>query len=193
MIRECQSERGAQLHAYSAVRLLRLLRLQNPAFSSSVTTSHGHRLVIHQLQVVLLMSFPTETCFVDPIIRPSSPSTTSAPDAQNSTATIATTTTTSFSSSTSQHNPSPSPTTWGLTISGFYYIALHRQSGRIEGLYYDPGSQPFQSLRMVVEGTALEDVAGTGVAGKGEERFTNEEIKAAHVPVKRWFPSLEFR
>ena len=39
----------------------------------------------------------------------------------------------------------------GLTISGFYYVALHRLSGRIEALYYDPGSQPYQRLKMVPE------------------------------------------
>ncbi|KAK5937355.1 hypothetical protein PMZ80_010362 [Knufia obscura] len=38
--------------------------------------------------------------------------------------------------------------TWGLTISGFYYVALHRTTGRIEALYYDSGSAPFQTLKM---------------------------------------------
>lgn len=37
---------------------------------------------------------------------------------------------------------------WGLTISGFYYVALHRQTGRIEALYYDCTSAPYQRLRM---------------------------------------------
>ena len=37
---------------------------------------------------------------------------------------------------------------WGLTISGYYYIALNRLSGHIEGLYYDVGSAPFQSLTL---------------------------------------------
>ena len=36
----------------------------------------------------------------------------------------------------------------GLTIAGFYYIALHRQSGKIQGLYFDPCSKPFQHLNL---------------------------------------------
>ncbi len=49
---------------------------------------------------------------------------------------------------------SADPTTYGLTISGFYYVALRRQTGEIEGLYYDPGSLPFQvlELRPLVQG-----------------------------------------
>ena len=42
---------------------------------------------------------------------------------------------------------------WGLTISGFYYITLRRSTGQIEGLYYDPGSHPYQQLSLVPEGT----------------------------------------
>jgi hypothetical protein len=34
----------------------------------------------------------------------------------------------------------------GLTISGFYYICLRRSDGRIEGLYCDPNSSPYQHL-----------------------------------------------
>ena len=45
-------------------------------------------------------------------------------------------------------NSGQGSSTWGLTISGFYYVALHRMSGRIEGLYYDAGSAPYQHLRM---------------------------------------------
>ncbi|KAI7423636.1 hypothetical protein KC364_g17433 [Hortaea werneckii] len=36
----------------------------------------------------------------------------------------------------------------GLTISGFYYIVLDRQTGGVEGLYYDPASTPFQRLKL---------------------------------------------
>ncbi|KAL8801503.1 MAG: hypothetical protein Q9182_004406 [Xanthomendoza sp. 2 TL-2023] len=39
-----------------------------------------------------------------------------------------------------------------LTISGFYYISMRRSDGRIEGLYYDPSSAPFQHLSMMPEG-----------------------------------------
>jgi hypothetical protein len=34
----------------------------------------------------------------------------------------------------------------GLTISGFYYVCLRRDDGRIEGLYCDPQSSPYQHL-----------------------------------------------
>lgn len=44
--------------------------------------------------------------------------------------------------------------TWGLTISGFYYISLNRRTGSIEGLYYDAGAGPFQKLRMEVVNSA---------------------------------------
>ena len=36
----------------------------------------------------------------------------------------------------------------GLTISGFYYVALDRRNGMLEGLYYDPQSSPYQCLRL---------------------------------------------
>ncbi|KAF2200738.1 hypothetical protein GQ43DRAFT_488836 [Delitschia confertaspora ATCC 74209] len=36
----------------------------------------------------------------------------------------------------------------GLTISGFYYVALKRSDGTLEGLYYDPQSAPYQCLKM---------------------------------------------
>ncbi|KAL4941473.1 vacuolar import and degradation protein-domain-containing protein [Aspergillus oleicola] len=45
----------------------------------------------------------------------------------------------------------PTDARQGLTISGFYYISLHRESGSIEGLYYDPGSSPYQQLSLKPE------------------------------------------
>jgi hypothetical protein len=33
----------------------------------------------------------------------------------------------------------------GLTIAGFYYVCFDRQSGGIDGFYYDPNSSPFQA------------------------------------------------
>ena len=64
-----------------------------------------------------------------------------------------------------------SDSAWGLTISGFYYIAMKRDTGRIEGLYFDPGSQPYQRLTMLPEGT---------------------KEGASHSIRKEW-PSFEFR
>jgi hypothetical protein len=40
----------------------------------------------------------------------------------------------------------------GLTISGFYYVAMRRSDGRVEGLYYDPMSSPYQCLKLESEG-----------------------------------------
>ena len=97
---------------------------------------------------------------------------------------------------------------WGLTISGFYYIALHRQTGRIEGLYYDPGSQPFQRLGMLPEGSAKQKEGIEKGEGKGEDRKRlngdGDEVEELRgkmgrqnvvVPgaVRRYFPSVEFR
>ncbi|KAF2637172.1 hypothetical protein P280DRAFT_521326 [Massarina eburnea CBS 473.64] len=36
----------------------------------------------------------------------------------------------------------------GLTISGFYYVCLRRSDGKVEGLYYDPQSSPYQCLKL---------------------------------------------
>ncbi|KAF2463281.1 uncharacterized protein BDR25DRAFT_307875 [Lindgomyces ingoldianus] len=36
----------------------------------------------------------------------------------------------------------------GLTISGFYYVCLKRADGKLEGLYYDPQSSPYQHLKL---------------------------------------------
>jgi hypothetical protein len=80
---------------------------------------------------------------------------------------------------------------WGLTISGFYYIALDRMTGEIDGLYYDHCSQPYQALKMVPEGTpvpapgragACPQTCGCGDAGCPEP-----------VGVKMRFPSLAGR
>ncbi|RMJ21859.1 hypothetical protein PHISP_07268 [Aspergillus sp. HF37] len=45
----------------------------------------------------------------------------------------------------------PTDSRQGLTISGFYYIVLRRDTGKIEGLYYDPGSSPYQQLTLKPE------------------------------------------
>ncbi|EEH05027.1 conserved hypothetical protein [Histoplasma capsulatum G186AR] len=43
----------------------------------------------------------------------------------------------------------PSHSRQGLTISGFYYISVRREDGHIEGMYYDPGSSPYQHLSLM--------------------------------------------
>ncbi|KAJ1801054.1 hypothetical protein LPJ59_000588, partial [Coemansia sp. RSA 2399] len=39
----------------------------------------------------------------------------------------------------------------GLSIEGFYYICMQRTTGRIEGVYFDPSTQPHQRLSLQVE------------------------------------------
>ena len=58
------------------------------------------------------------------------------------------------------------PTTYGLTISGFYYVALRRQTGEIEGLYYDPGSLPFQVLELKPQIPGQGGCGGVGVKAR---------------------------
>lgn len=45
----------------------------------------------------------------------------------------------------------PSNPDTALTISGFYYVSLQRSDGRVEGLYYDPHSNPYQHLSLTPE------------------------------------------
>jgi hypothetical protein len=94
---------------------------------------------------------------------------------------------------------------WGLTISGFYYIALNRISGELDGLYFDPGSQPYQSLKMVpwnFNHAATQDVR----LDKCDENKKVEEVDCAasgsagskngvmrELGLRRYFPAIEFR
>ncbi|KAJ2794570.1 hypothetical protein H4R21_005451, partial [Coemansia helicoidea] len=39
----------------------------------------------------------------------------------------------------------------GLTIEGFYYVCMDRQTGSLEGVYFDPSTQPYQRLALDVE------------------------------------------
>ena len=141
-----------------------------------------------------------ERCFVTPASQPSS----NGQHTSNSenTRTILTTTSSPATSSGST-NPNPS-TSWGLTISGFYYIALNRMSGEIDGLYYDPGSQPYQALRMVPEGTSMRGLIGAADTksndgsskcnqGNGITCGCGEQQCRDRVGSRKWFPSLEFR
>lgn len=45
-----------------------------------------------------------------------------------------------------KHFVNTSEHTSGLTIAGFYYIAMRRSDGVIEGYYHDQQSTPFQHL-----------------------------------------------
>jgi hypothetical protein len=58
---------------------------------------------------------------------------------------------------------------------------MQRETGRIEGLYYDPGSQPYQRLDLVPEGGR--SVHMTGDSGSRE---------LGSGGVRKWFPSVEF-
>lgn len=140
-----------------------------------------------------------ERCFVSPT-EPSSDS--------NQSRTILTTT--SFTSLTPDARlpGSQGGTSWGLTISGFYYIALNRITGEIDGLYYDPGSQPYQALRMVPEGISMRGPGSgsttLGISGRAPIPSSSPDGMSCacgcgepncqeRVGLKKWFPSLEFR
>lgn len=97
-----------------------------------------------------------ERCFVKPLNR-----STSQLSAHSSAAPAVLTPSTSFSSSreyNSTHDWSGGngdseqgsfdDSGCGLTISGFYYVCLRRSDGKLEGLYYDPQSSPYQCLKL---------------------------------------------
>ncbi|KIY00213.1 uncharacterized protein Z520_03898 [Fonsecaea multimorphosa CBS 102226] len=123
-----------------------------------------------------------ERCFVTP----PGTSTNARPTNGSSTRTIFTTAPSGAGRSTGRGpgGNSNGSTSWGLTIAGFYYIALNRLTGEIDGLYYDPGSQPYQTIKMLPEGTT---VAQAQPCGCGEQDCREP------VGVKKWFPAVEFR
>ncbi|WAQ83297.1 hypothetical protein PtA15_3A666 [Puccinia triticina] len=45
------------------------------------------------------------------------------------------------------------PTQSGLSIQGFYYVCLEKQTGLVEAYYYDPASLPYQKLQLKPIGT----------------------------------------
>ncbi|KAJ5949633.1 hypothetical protein N7454_001217 [Penicillium verhagenii] len=49
----------------------------------------------------------------------------------------------------------PTDSRQGLTISGFYYTSLSREDGSVDGLYYDPGSSPYQQLSLKPESVTM--------------------------------------
>ena len=44
---------------------------------------------------------------------------------------------------------------YGLSISGFYYVSLRRTDGKVEALYFDPQTSPYQHLELSVEGAGM--------------------------------------
>lgn len=139
-----------------------------------------------------------ERCFVSP--------------AESSTSSDPTQTVFTTSSITSLASSGLSPglggqgsTSWGLTISGFYYIALNRVTGEIDGLYYDPGSQPYQALRMIPEGTSMQGVLNGSTSSRNSTDPSpspdgmcctcgcGERNCKERVGLKKWFPSMGFR
>lgn len=89
---------------------------------------------------------------------------------------------------TNSNTTSTDPASWGLTISGFYYIALHRQTGTVEGLYFDPGSVPFQALTLQPDGVAVS--TRNGDRGEGGAECRSGETR---IGVKRQWPAQQFR
>jgi hypothetical protein len=68
---------------------------------------------------------------------------------------------------------------------------MKRDSGRIEGLYYDPGSQPYQRLDLVPEGSRGCAAAwgGVGVSGRDDAEEKGLNMVGG---VRKWFPSVDF-
>ena len=140
-----------------------------------------------------------EKCFVDPVMTPTDSIDTNATptstettprlnhDIRHSYSDPQDRRTMTLSDNTSAHQQ------WGLTISGFYYVALNRVTGELDGLYFDPGSQPFQSLRMVPQDSgrkisvSMEDDGGD---------FVDSRKNGGLMPglgVRKYFPAVEFR
>ena len=67
---------------------------------------------------------------------------------------------------------------------------MNRATGKIEGLYYDPGSQPYQRLDLVPEGSrGCAAWGGTGVGGV--EGGNGRDGEARVGGVRKWFPSVD--
>lgn len=86
------------------------------------------------------------------------------------------------------------PSSFGLTISGFYYVALRRQTGEIDGLYFDPGSAPFQVLGLRPVGVNVGNGIGGGGGGGGKEGGGGGGSSSrGRMAVKGRFPAMQFR
>ena len=92
-------------------------------------------------------------------------------------------------------------------------------TGRIEGLYFDPGSQPYQELKLWPEGTAgpgyragpdsidrTGDEDHDGPTNRSGDKDVGVDVDndrlsrtdgpgstSEQVGLKKWFPSVEFR
>ena len=66
-----------------------------------------------------------------------------------------------FVSNAAGSTPGSSSTT-GLTIGGYYYISMNRLDGRIEGLYFDERSSPFQYLTLAPGTSGHDHMHGSG-------------------------------
>ena len=71
---------------------------------------------------------------------------------------------------------------------------MKRDTGRIEGLYYDPGSQPYQRLDLVPEGSRGGGKwAGLGArgGGDGDMGVNGMNMNMVGGGVRKWFPSVD--
>jgi Vacuolar import and degradation protein len=136
-----------------------------------------------------LLILLTEKCFADPIM-PTSSSTDLKGTPSSDAASRPPPASSEYPSASTTLLGDRAHAQWGLTISGFYYVALHRQTGRIDGLYYDPGSQPYQSLTMVPEGCRLPDEIEEPLYVQ-RRKTAQEEMQGTGL--KKWFPAVEFR
>ncbi|KAL9111431.1 MAG: hypothetical protein Q9227_004108 [Pyrenula ochraceoflavens] len=81
---------------------------------------------------------------------------------------------------------SDSPASCGLTIRGFYYIAMERSTGKIEGLYYDPESQPYQQLIL----KPADSIENADVVSQKNWEMSNSDEGMQR---RKWWPAYEFR
>lgn len=73
---------------------------------------------------------------------------------------------------------------------------MHRLTGSIEGLYYDPGSQPYQQLTMAPDNNIGEDlVPGSNVKDTLAEadQYGKTSKRSPGADVKKWWPAYEIR
>lgn len=132
-----------------------------------------------------------ERCFIRPI-QSTSIGQDGAPAVVEAAAPTATIHRTEAGATTNGTSTSSDPSSLGLTISGFYYVALRRQTGEIDGLYFDPGSAPFQVLAL--RPVAINVRKGNGGGGGGGNQKGGGRISSpGTMAIKARWPAMQFR
>jgi Vacuolar import and degradation protein len=159
-----------------------LMRWKGGSLSSPARAASAWESIVQIVRQRERLTGSLEKCFVDPIINPSTtPTSLSIPSSgPHATSTSFTDRRTMTDSTSAQ---------WGLTISGFYYVALNRVTGELDGLYFDPGSQPFQSLKMVPSNGSSQPPA----LFTGKEKTIGESSLLKGLGRRLYFPAVELR